>query len=84
MLNRIHYIPIEPQNWVINGGLFSVFSGLHELYHGQKNKNIFEIWCRVAAHMTIGFIYGASFTYYWKLPALITMYKMGEGFYCGR
>ena len=58
MLNRIHYIPIEPQNWVINGGLFSVFSGLHELYHVQKNKNIFEIWFRVGAHMTIGFIYG--------------------------
>ena len=84
MLNQIHYIPIGKHNWVINGGLFSVFAGVHELYHVQNNKSIFEIWFRVGAHMSIGFIYGAAFTYYWKLPALITMYKMGEGFYYGR
>lgn len=80
----IHNFLVEPQNWVINGGLFSVFAGLHELYYVQKNKSIFDIWFHVGAHMSIGFIYGAAFTYYWKLPALITMYKMGEGFYYGR
>jgi hypothetical protein len=83
-MSIINNFSIETQKLIVNGGLFSVFFGLHELYHVQKNKNVFEIWFRIGAHMTIGFIYGASFTYYWKLPALITMYKMGEGFYCGK
>jgi hypothetical protein len=73
-MNIIHNIPINTQNWVINGGLFSVFAGIYELYHIQKYKSKIEIWFRVGAHMTIGFIYGASITYYWKLPMMITMY----------
>uniref|UniRef100_A0A6C0B7B3 Uncharacterized protein n=1 Tax=viral metagenome TaxID=1070528 RepID=A0A6C0B7B3_9ZZZZ len=69
------------QNIFIVGGLFSAFSGVYELYHTTLEQSNINILMRVGAHMTGGFIYGMSLTYFWQLPTALSLYKLGEGFY---
>jgi hypothetical protein len=72
---------IPPQNVLVVGGLFSAFAGVYELYHTTKTQNTINVLMRVSGHMTAGFIYGISLTYFWQIPAALSVYKLGEGFY---
>jgi hypothetical protein len=73
-------INITP-NVLIVGGLFSAFAGFYELYQTTKGHHNIHVLIRVGAHMTAGFIYGISLSYFWQIPAAISIYKVGEGFY---
>jgi hypothetical protein len=73
-------INITP-NVLIVGGLFSVFSGVYELYQTTKAQQTINVLMRVSAHMTAGFIYGMSLSYFWQIPVGLSVYKLGEGFY---
>lgn len=66
---------------LLNGALFSIFSGLCEYYLSRRGASSYVLWFRVATNTTIGFLYGAGFTYYWKMPALISFVN---GFYGGQ
>ena len=66
---------------MLNGALFSIFSGLCEYYLSRKNASSYVLWFRITTNTAIGFLYGAGLTYYWKMPALITLCSFGNGFY---
>lgn len=66
---------------LLNGTLFSIFSGLCEYYLSRRNSSSYVLWFRITTNTAIGFLYGAGFTYYWKMPALISLFSFGKGFY---
>lgn len=71
-------------NALINGALFSIFSGLCEYYVSRKDVSPCVLWFRVTANTTFGFLYGAGFTYYWRMTALISLFNFSNGFYGGQ
>ena len=80
-----HYYPnqlVLSRNILVVGGIFSVIAGFHELYQSTKNQhhNV-HVLLRVSAHMTAGFIYGISLTYFWQIPTAFSMYNAAKGFY---
>jgi hypothetical protein len=83
MMQHSYIIPniVWSQNAFIIGGLFSAFSGVYELYQTNPKQNNINILMRVGAHMTGGFIYGMTLTYFWQLPTILSIYKLSEGFY---
>lgn len=70
-----------PQNILVVGGIFSAIAGIHELYQIQSKQKNTHILLRVGAHMTAGFIYGMSLTYFWQLPTFFSVYNVAKGFY---
>jgi hypothetical protein len=78
-----YYFPeqIITNNSLVVGGIFSAFAGVYELYQTTKTQHNIHALMRVSAHMTAGFIYGISLTYFWQIPAALSVYKVGEGFY---
>jgi uncharacterized protein with PQ loop repeat len=68
------------QTIAIYGGIFSTIAGLYELYESIQEKNTNALGTRVVIQMTAGFIYGSSL-YLWQLPALYSVFRMGQGFY---
>jgi hypothetical protein len=78
-----YYFPeqIITKNYLVIGGIFSAFAGVYELYQTTKTQHTIDVLMRVSAHMTAGFIYGIYLTYFWQIPAALSVYKLGEGFY---
>jgi hypothetical protein len=78
-----YYFPeqIITNNSLVVGGIFSAFAGVYELYQTTKAHHNIYVLMRVSAHMTAGFIYGISLTYFWQIPTALSVYKLGEGFY---
>ena len=78
-----YYFPeqIITHNSLVIGGIFSAFAGVYVLYQTTKTQHTIDVLMRVSAHMTAGFIYGISLTYFWQIPTALSVYKLGEGFY---
>ena len=65
---------------VIYGGIFSTIAGIYELYESFLEKNTKALGSRLVIQMTAGFIYGSSL-YLWQMPALYSVFLIGQGFY---
>jgi len=79
-----HYYSKEiflPQNILVVGGIFSAIAGVCELYKIQSKQIDTRVLLRVSAHMTGGFIYGMSLSYFWQIPAFFSVYNIAKGFY---
>jgi hypothetical protein len=69
---------------LMNGAVFSIFSGLCEYYLSRKTVSSYVLWVRITSNTAIGFLYGAGFTYYWRMPVLINLFNFINGFYGGK
>ncbi len=65
---------------VIYGGIFSTIAGMYELCESLREKNTKALGSRLVIQMIAGFIYGSSL-YLWQLPALYSVFLIGQGFY---
>ena len=75
---------ISSSSFIINGGILGTVAGIYELYKSRHLRNTTEFYLCIGVHMTAGFIYGSTLTYLWQVPALFSVYKIGEGLYSGK